>query len=130
MTRRVQLHFDQDDGMTKQSFRDECDINFIMNKWKRTGELPPESNKPLHYGDFTNVDDYLTAQNRIIEADQAFLSLPSWMRKRFQNDPNELLRFLSDPANQAEAVKMGLANSPEPDPTPPAPEPDPPPAGD
>ncbi len=122
-------------GRTKQSFLDECDVNFIMNKWKRTGELPPGNPRPPTYGDFSNVDDYLQAQNSIAEADQAFAALPSWVRNRFQNSPAELIDFLADARNQAEADKLGLTRppAPEPEPTPepdPEPDPTPPPAGD
>ncbi len=111
---RVAVSFDGP-GRTKQSFLDECDINFIMNKWKRSGELPPGNPRPPSYGDFSNVDDYLQAQNAIAEADQAFGALPSWIRARFQNDPAELLAFIEDPRNQAEADKLGLTKPPPPE---------------
>jgi len=114
-------------GRTKQSFLDECDVNFIMNKWKRTGELPPGNSRPAHYGDFSEVDGYMQAQNSILEADQAFATLPSWLRNRFQNNPGELLAFLEDPDNQVEAEKLGLTNPPAPEPES-TPEPDPEPA--
>ncbi len=102
-------------GRTKASFLEECDINFIMNKWKRTGEIPPSNPRAPHYGDFSNVDDYLQAQTRIAEADQAFAALPSWVRQRFQNSPAELIAFLENPDNQDEADKLGLTNPPPPE---------------
>ncbi len=126
-------------GRTKQSMAEECDVNFILNKWKRTGELPPGQTHPPTYGDFSEVGDYMQAQNSILEADKAFEALPSWVRERFQNSPHELISFLADPANQAEAEKLGLTNrpalepepteEPTPDPTP-DPDPEPPPAGE
>ncbi len=113
-------------GRTKQSMSQECDINFIMNRWKRTGELPPDQVHPPTYGDFSNVGDYMQAQNSILEADRAFEALPSWVRERFQNSPHELISFLEDPNNQDEAEKLGLTNPPasEPQETP-DPNPDP-----
>ncbi len=126
-------------GRTKQSMSQECDVNYIMNKWKRTGEMPPDQVRPPTYGDFSNVGDYMQAQNAIIEADQAFEALPSWVRERFQNSPHELLEFLADPNNQDEAVELGLSEAPDsaPEPTPepnpdptPDPDPAPPPAGE
>ncbi len=107
----VQISFPES-GRSKQSFVDECDINFIMNKWKRTGELPPDHKQPPTYGDFTNVADYMQAQNSILQADQAFGALPAWMRARFQNDPAELIAFVDDPQNLEEAQKLGLVEPP------------------
>ncbi len=98
-------------SLTKQSFRDECDINFIMSRWKRTGEMPPEKAGTMrpHYGDFSNPNDYMEAANRVIEANEAFESLPSFLRDRFANEPANLIAFLADPENQEEAIKLGLA---------------------
>jgi len=68
------------------------------------------------FGDFTSYDDYHSSLNQIIEAQDAFEALPSSMRKRFGNDPGELLAFLEDPANNEEAVKLGLRQAPPPPP--------------
>ncbi len=104
-------------GRTKQSFKDECDINFIMNRWKRTGEIPPESVGKMRpsYGDFSNPNDYMEACNRVIDANEAFASLPSFLRDRFANEPANLIAFLADSANQDEAIKLGLAQKPIPE---------------
>lgn len=107
-------------GRTKQAFKDECDVNYIMNRWKRTGEIPKSminTIKPA-YGDYSNADDYLTACNQVIAAEDAFASMPAFLRDRFANQPVNLLRFLADPANQDEAIKLGLAAPPEPEPEP------------
>lgn len=118
-------------GKTKQSFKDECDINFIMNKWQRTGEIPANmvgTMKP-HYGDYSDGNDYMEACNQVLEAKAAFQSLPAFLRDRFANEPANLLRFLSLPENQEEAIKLGLAEKPEENPpekpaeTPPTPTP-------
>lgn len=124
MTDRVRPTIDCGEGLTKQSFRDECDINFIMNKWKRTGEIPAAkvgSMRPS-YGDFSHPDDYMEACQRVIEANEAFDSLPSFLRDRFSNEPANLIAFLSDPGNQEEAIKLGLAEKPEENPPEPPPE--------
>lgn len=125
-------------GRTKQSFRDECDINCIMAKWTRTGAPPVTNPLPPQYGDFSNVDDYLAAANSVLQADLEFSRLPAEVRDRFQNDPAQLITFMADPGNQDEAVALGLADAPRPpDPvyppgyTKPEPDPDPtPPTGE
>ena len=65
------------DTRTKQSFKDECDVNRILDKWQETGLIDHVMPNPPTYGDFTNVTDYQTAVNTVIEADNSFMSLPS-----------------------------------------------------
>ncbi len=115
MTERYKVQIDCGPTMTKQSFQQECDVNFIMNKWKRTGEIPAAmvGTLPPSYGDFSNPTDYMTALNQVIEAKEAFAHLPAFLRDRFANQPVNLLAFLANPDNQEEAVKLGLAEAPE-----------------
>ncbi len=101
---------------TKQSFSDECDINRIMGRWAKTGDFGHVNMARPTYGDFTNPASYLEAINLVDQADALFAELPSEVRDRMSNDPAELLRFVADPANQAEAIELGIASDPGPDP--------------
>lgn len=115
------------ESRVEQSHRDECDINKIMARYHRSGLLPGRG-EPGYYGDFTAVDDYQDAVERVFAADRAFMELPSAVRKRFANDPSELLAFLADEGNRDEAVELGIipplepvvedVGSPDPDPVP------------
>lgn len=100
-------------GRTKQSFKEECDINQIMKQWERTGVLTHENVSPPVYGDFSNASSYLDARQAVIDAQRAFDSLPSATRDRMDNDPAKLLAFLEDDSNNEEAVKLGLRKPPE-----------------
>lgn len=93
---------------TKQSFKAECDINNIMKQYERTGIIDHTNNMHPEYGDFSNVADYHTAQNMVIDAQNSFDALPSHIRKRMGHDPANLIEFLSDPNNKAEAIELGL----------------------
>ena len=111
-----------DPSMTQQHFRDECDINNIIARYNKTGVLVD----PLHpgtaqpsFGDFSSMLDYQEAQNIIIYANQAFALLPAYLRKRFNNEPAEMLQFLEKEENRDEAIKLGLVKRPsDPDPAP------------
>ena len=46
--------------------------------------------------------------NQIIAEQEAFNSLPSDIRKKFDNDPAEFLEFVSDEKNNDEMIQMGL----------------------
>jgi phage internal scaffolding protein len=94
-------------SLTKQSFRDECDINNILRKFNVTGELPAGSVQP-QYGDFSGITDYQSALNAVMAAQDSFLALPAKVRARFDNDPALFVDFASDEANRDEMKALGL----------------------
>lgn len=94
---------------TKQSFAKVCDINNIMKQYQKTGLIDHVSTYNGDYGDFTNATDYHDSMNRILQADDAFSTLPAELRSRFQNDPSQFLDFVGDPANKQAMIDMGLS---------------------
>lgn len=94
-------------SLTKQSFRDECDINTILKRFNVTGQLPVGSVQP-QYGDFSGVTDYQSALNAVMAAQDSFLALPAKLRARFDNDPALFVEFASDEANKDEMKALGL----------------------
>lgn len=106
------------DGMTKQSFKDECDINSIVKKALKNGLLPDGNLNPI-YGDFSDVKDYQEGLNVVLRAETQFNSLPAHVRSKFDNDPAKFLEFVGDPKNVKEMIDLGLAKpAPAPLPTP------------
>lgn len=108
---RVQITFPTQ-GRTKQSFRDECDINQIVGRFMRTGILDHVRQDVGAYRDVTGAD-YHHAMNLVAGANSMFFGLPSEIRSRFENNPQEFLEFMENPANAPEAVKMGLLEAQE-----------------
>lgn len=102
-------------GRTKQSFKDECNINFMLKTYQSGGKPPAVNHFPARYGDFSQSRDLHSALNQVREAETAFDALPAEVRKRFGNDPGELLDFMSDAENAAEAAKLGLIDAEPPD---------------
>lgn len=100
-------------GCTKQSFKDECDVNNIVNRWLRSG-VAPASSQVAQFLDVSNVPDYHGALNIVRAAQGAFGALPSAVRDRFENDPALLLAFLDDEKNYDEALSLGLVAPREP----------------
>ena len=99
-----------DESLTQQSFKDEADINTIVRRFGLTGQLPQDLQMPVS-GDFTGISDYHTAMNMVLAAQDEFLRVPPEVRARFQNDPAQLMAFLDDPANRAEAESLGLVTA-------------------
>lgn len=98
---------------TQQQFKDEVDINTIVNRFGLTGELPDGARMPS-YADFDGVLDYHTAMNAVRGADEAFMAIPADLRAFFQNDPQNLIEFLADPQNRDQALELGLIDKPQP----------------
>jgi len=100
-----------DTCVVKKSFKDECDINNILKRWGITGQVPIPEKLPMS-GDFSGIDDFHSAMNAVRDAETAFMHLPPELRKRFGHDPQELVAFLDNGENRAEAEKLGLVAKP------------------
>jgi len=111
--KRVTVDCSKDDR-THQSFKDECDINRVMERHRKTGIIRQTTQRPM-YGDFSNVGDYQEALNIKLVADEMFAELPSKVRSRFENNPQLFLDFCEDPENEAEAIELGIAGKPAPE---------------
>jgi phage internal scaffolding protein len=99
-----------------QSFKEECDINVIMERASRGAEIIDPmlvGNKVGEYMDISTApQDYMEAHNIMVDATNRFDELPARLRSRFSNDPLELLLFLQDEKNRAEGIELGLINKP------------------
>lgn len=94
---------------TKQSFKDECNINTILHKYQKTGLVDHVAKHAGRYDDLGSSADYHTALNTVLAARESFESLTSSIRSKFFNDPASFLEFVQNPDNHAELVKLGLA---------------------
>lgn len=97
-----------DPSLTQQQFAAEVDINNIVDTFMKTGHLPDPVSMP-QYVDYEGVFDFQSALNVVRAADESFMTMPAKVRARFHNSPQEFLEFFSDPANQDEAIRLGLA---------------------
>lgn len=100
-------------GLTKQSFKDEVNINNIMARWAAGSYVPEPRRSQPSYGDFSNATDYKEALDRINQARTEFMALPPALRGKFSNDPAELLAWLDNPENLDEAREVGLLGEDE-----------------
>lgn len=103
---RVQISF-KGAGRTKQSFKDECDINNIVQRFLKTGVMEFTQKNQPRYGDVTGFD-YSEAMQLVAAAKSMFNGMPAQLRDRFENEPAKFLDFVQDDRNHAECVEMGL----------------------
>lgn len=99
---------------TKQEFKDECDINMLMKRYKATGLFPQYPDATPRYVSNIGMPDFQEALEIVRVAESEFAALNSELRKRFDNDPAKFLAFVNDSANADELVKLGLREAPKP----------------
>lgn len=114
--RRVQTIF-EGPSLTQQQFKDDCDVNFIMDKYMKTGVWPATDKKGM-YADVSEIGDYQSMLEQVKLADEAMMTLPPELRNRFGGDPGAFIAYLQDPANYEESVKLGLREEGAPVPKP------------
>lgn len=110
---RTPVTLDAKGGKTKSEFKEECDLNVLMARYKKTGILPAGRNAMPQYFDASEVPDFHQAMQLVIDAEVAFMRLPASVRKQFGNDPTAFLEYATDPKNVDQMRKWGLADEPE-----------------
>lgn len=93
-------------SMTDPQFASECDINLIIDRYQKTGIVPPTRNGS--YGDFTKVGDFSDALERVRRAETFFDGLPAVLRARFGNDLTTFCDFALNPDNLKECISLGI----------------------
>lgn len=97
---------------TLQEPKDSCNINLIMQRYQETGMINHLSNKQPIYDDVSAVGDYQSCLEVVERAQEAFAQLPSDLRKTLDNNPANLIGYISNPDNLDACVKFGLVNAP------------------
>jgi len=98
----------KDEVLVKQEFHDEVDINAIMRRASSAGVFPAGNGRVPIFLDTTGLGDLREQFEAVELAKAAFNALDAEVRKRFNNDPQEMLAFLDNPANRDEAIKLKL----------------------
>ncbi|AST68717.1 hypothetical protein BFG07_08490 [Kosakonia cowanii] len=94
---------------TQQHFADEVDINKIISRAISTGDTTVfTTTERAQYFDCSNFEDYQASLDFIAGVEEDFYSLPSRVRKEFDNNPDNYVEFMTDPRNYAKAVELGL----------------------
>lgn len=98
---------------TKQEPKDECNINSIMARYAQTGIIDHVAAVQPIYEDVAGISvDYQEALRIVENAQVAFNSLPSALRKELDNNPANLVSFIQNPDNMERCIEYGLLNKP------------------
>lgn len=104
--RRVYTDVGTEPSLTRQEYKDDCDINRILAQYQRTGALNHFAKYAGSYGDF-DACDFQTAHNIMIRAREMFDALPANVKKLVAT-PQGFLEFVQDPANADKMAELGL----------------------
>jgi phage internal scaffolding protein len=96
------------ESLTQQHFQEECDIINIIKRHDRNGIIEHVHRGQARYGDFSEVTDYREALDLVKNAQEEFMTIPSDIRKQFDNNPGKFYEFVSNPDNKDELKKMGF----------------------
>lgn len=101
-------------SLTQQNMKDSTDVHQIMKKYTKN-QQDAFLKSPVAqgiYSDTASMPSYQTAMEFVAKADSAFELLPSNIRSRFRNDPQQLMDFLQNPKNKEEAINLGILKKP------------------
>ncbi len=90
--------FKYNDGRTKQSFKDETDINKILKRAQKTGTISHLNKHEGRYADFASFD-FQGNLNMLAKGREIFDDLPIELRNEFDNSPADFFKYVNDPAN-------------------------------
>lgn len=97
----------------EQHHKDEVDINNIIRRHGLDLIAKTAQMQQFQYDDNPN-NDFQEIMNAVLKASDSFESLPSQIRKQFDNNPAQFMDFIYNPENADKMVEMGLANPPPP----------------
>lgn len=116
--RKHSISFDPKENRTKQSNRNETDVNFIVNAHLKKGIALPEAPPPI-FGDVADFE-FQHSQDLIANIRSEFNELPARTRAHFGNDVANYHVFMVDPNNRLaidengyDTVMTDLMNPPE-----------------
>ena len=89
---------EQQPTLTKQAFKDDADVNKILQKYQMTGTMSHLDRFERIYGDYSDYD-FDEHQRKLAQGREIFDALPSEIRREFKNSLKEFFGFVNDPAN-------------------------------
>jgi len=91
-----------------QSEKRNCDINFIVGQYRKTGVMPHVAARMPSFADVSDVGDFRELVDRVEATKKWFGKLPAKVRAAFDNDPVALMDSINDPSQQAKLEGLGL----------------------
>lgn len=102
-----------DRSMTRQEFKDECDIYTILQQFQQTGVMRHVQQAQPLWGELPDNIDFQQSLETVAQAQAAFASLPSKVREHFNHEPAQFLAAMYDSSREPELRALGLLQTPQ-----------------
>lgn len=109
-TRRVALDFskkEREAGKTQQHFKDECDVNLIVDRFKVGVPITHLAGNAAAFS-FSSAQTFSEAAFIVAEAQSTFENQTAAVRAHFENSVIKFLDAAQDPKRRDEFVALGL----------------------
>lgn len=94
---------------TRDEFKKDVDINSILKKYIKSGEIDPAIiNQGGTFMDVSDIGDFTAVTQRLEAVKAEFMKLKPEVRAKFENDPAKLLSFVKDEKNLDECISLGI----------------------
>lgn len=93
---------------TDQSFKNEVNVNTIMDKWRKGQQITHLTKRQGQFIDASNIPDLHKAFAQVEQAREAFAQLPARVRDAMGNDPRNVEAFLLNPDARPLLEEYGL----------------------
>lgn len=94
-------------SMTEQSHKKQCDINYILADYAKTGVLKHAHKNQGSYDDVSQMD-FQKAVDLVADTRSMFEALPALTRAEFNNDVNQFLTEVRNPENGQRMQDLGI----------------------
>jgi hypothetical protein len=93
--------------MTEQNHAKECDLNWILRKYQKTGVIDHVRKHQGRYDD-VSVTDFTDAMHTVSEAQNMYNELPSFIQMATGGSVEKFLELVQNPDNKDELARLGL----------------------
>lgn len=94
-----------DPSKAQQHQKDETDINVIVDRFLKTGQLPSVPLPPT-YENFGEIFDFQSAMDTVKRANDAFMALPAKIRNTFANNPANFVAYVDQALEAGDLSKL------------------------
>ncbi len=96
----------------REAFKDEADINNIVARYQKTGQMPLNADE-ARFGDVSDFRDYKAALDFVREARDNLRDMPEEARGQYQADPDGFIEALEEATTRDDLVALGIVVDPE-----------------
>ncbi len=107
---RVEVLAGGGESMTREAFADELDINKIVERYARGGQLPATT-ADARYGDVADIGDYKSALDFVYASKAQLADLPMVARDQLVADPEAYWLRLDAARDRDALVELGLVEA-------------------